>query len=152
MLNIEKYNDKIKKIGLTSVAIVNGEIRSCLDTKCGECSLGKSAPSKECYDSLLDWLCEDYKEPEINWDKDIDWERVPVDTEVLVRDHEYAPLVCKNFAIYMPFTIMKYRTFVDSYGEKTERKYAVSVQCWSHCELKNKEDIEKYRKKIKNEN
>lgn len=64
MLNIEKYKESIKKyikkgddISCTCHYICNGT-RECI---VGDCSL--------CKLQVLDWLCSEYGEPEVNWSK-----------------------------------------------------------------------------------
>lgn len=79
-------------------------------------------------------------EKEIDWENDIDWEKVPMDTEVLVSDRG-TDWKKRYFLCYLPDT-KRYRTF--GYGEASSKAY--SIGGWSDCQLVNDEDIEKYRK------
>lgn len=80
-------------------------------------------------------------EKEIDWDNDIDWEKVPMDTEVLVRDDLEEDWEEAFFCCSVP---EKYMIFDEGYtsGE------AVTATFYNYCKLANPEDIEKYKKAI----
>lgn len=78
-------------------------------------------------------------EQEIDWDNDIDWERVPVDTAVLIRDDLEEDWEEASFCCSVP---EKYMVFNEGYtsGE------AVTATFYNYCKLANPEDVEKYKK------
>ena len=76
MKNYEKYADEIKKYNDFNFCrdFVKPHIlksRGCTNTNCDQCKMLQTI-----------WLLEDYKEPEV------DWNRVEVDTPILVRQTE----------------------------------------------------------------
>lgn len=149
MLNCEKWKNTLKKIERENEQIaidLKGVPCSCHVINCENCFFcdNSSALQKCNSTNLYDWLCEEYKEPEINWDKDIDWERVPVDTPVLVRDEEDKEWKGSFFVVYFPNSrYNKYIMF--ELGKKQDTaSYVVS---WKYCKLANPEDVEKYRKR-----
>lgn len=87
-----------------------------------------------------------YEEQEINWDKDIDWEKVPVGTKVFVSEPDAKKNSCVEwFCDYLVF-----------YNKDKEYKYCTMMPingpvtifvAWKYCKLANKEDIEKYKKR-----
>lgn len=141
MLNIEFWKDRLKDLHADhcGIGIFNGVPELCTYADCRKCDFSKNGCS-----GLFDWLCSEYKEPEIDWEKDIDWMKVPKDTEVLVRNtSETHVLHRRRFAVYVPRSGVKYRTF--NSGE--EQKNSTSIGAWNICMLANEEDIEKYRKR-----
>ena len=94
-----------------------------------------------CSDEKLKWLNSEYDEPkEIDWDNDIDWDRVPVDTPVLVRGSENEPWLKEHFAERND----QYGTWVNGTTSFTGDRRTIH---WKYCQLARPEDIEKYRKK-----
>lgn len=81
MLNKEKYKDELEQI------LVNGNVLA-LDKKsnkiisCCDCSRCKFSTDVGCTEKRREWLNSEYVEPEVDWNK------VPVDTPILVRDSE----------------------------------------------------------------
>lgn len=143
MLNIEKYKDNIKALGITRLALQNGEMKMCKEIECHNCDFYHD-PDQMCFRSKIDWLCSEYKEPEFDWDNDIDWVRVPADTDVLVNTELEEIWYVRKFALYIPKGGVKYRTYAE--GECKED--ARSVQAWEFCKLLNPVDVEKYRKNM----
>ena len=147
MLNIEKYKKKIVKAGGVSVFCVSkGRIFPCRYVQCNECEFHDQ---EECDIKKTNWLCSEYKEPEIDWDNDIDWRRVPADTNVLVKDKDCENWVPRRFAVYLPRVEYKYQAFCVFSGLRgiAVRENAESLNGWRYCKLANAEDIEKYRKR-----
>lgn len=70
--------DKVKNIFARSFAVnrETGEVLRCAETPCTLCLFR----GNECCEARLKWL----DQPALDWDKDIDWKKVPVDTPVLV--------------------------------------------------------------------
>lgn len=144
MLNIEKYKNEIEKIGIDAIAVNEmGELKRCRDVYCRFCVFRPNGESY-CNTNKTEWLCKEYKEPEIDWDNDIDWEHVPVDTDVLVSDSCGMELRLRKFVVYLPNTFgKKYIAFANGAAQSD----ANDVCDWAYCKLANPEDIEKYRKR-----
>lgn len=115
-------------------------------------SIKRAYPSA--YTAEVSWQVVYWGEPEpeqedepeiIDWDNDIDWTKVPMDTEVLVSNCDTS-WKKRYFLCYLPDT-KRYRTF--GYGEASSKAYSISG--WARCQLANDEDIEKYKKVKDNE-
>lgn len=142
MLNIEKYKNEIRRIinyG-DGFAFSNGKIESCVNTKCENC---RFSGMNSCKTQKFDWLLEEHKEPrEIDWDKDIDWERVPVNTPVIVWNYgnkygvQSAMFVAKR-------KLSGYFAFLPNKNKNDDFK----ILSWDHCKLANFDDVERYRRK-----
>lgn len=141
MLNIERYRDELGKIGLNfnTLAVKDGKPCECWKIECRECDFDPTSCRKE----NIGWLCREYRGLEINWDKDIDWGRVPAGTPVVVGDMPEGIFIKCFFAVYVPKAKQKYMTFI----QRGEYNDAEGVESWNYCELVNPEDIEKYRKR-----
>lgn len=88
MKNYEKYADKIKEYKDKDFCndFVKPHIlksRGCTNTSCDQCKMLQTI-----------WLLEDYKEPEVDWNK------VEVDTPILVRDSDNEEWDKRYFARY----------------------------------------------------
>lgn len=130
---------KVKEIFARSFAIDKrtGEVKACNRLDCVNCLFYRS---DDCVKEKSEWL----DQPVLDWDKDIDWEKVPVDTPVLVNlntDTEIRRYFCKKNDDE-PTT---YRTFAD--GKTSWTAGGEGYAYWPHCKLYRQEDIEKYRKK-----
>lgn len=80
MLNIEKYKEELENIGVLNpdkLAVIDGKPCMCQETECNMCEL-RSVESC-CVDRTDNWLFSEYKEPEV------DWSKVKVDTQILVK-------------------------------------------------------------------
>ena len=60
--NYEHYKDGILQNIKYTLAVVNGEPKSCIDTNCGECDF-KDSDSGECVKRVREWLNQQYKKP-----------------------------------------------------------------------------------------
>lgn len=91
MLNREKYADEIIKyaLGEKSMALKNGKIVPCDNDKCEDCD----CLYQVCDDYIMEWLNSEYVEP-------VDWNKVPIDTEILVRNNENQNWNKRYFAEY----------------------------------------------------
>lgn len=80
MLNKEKFAKEIVEIVTNGrdLSVVNGKPCSCDDTCCADCDFHNNT----CAEGLKEWANSEYKELVIDWDK------VPVDTPVLVWDYD----------------------------------------------------------------
>ena len=131
--------DKVKEIFARSFAIDKrtGEVLKCAETPCTLCLFH----GNECCEARLKWL----DQPAIDWDKDIDWKKVPVDTPVLVNLNTDEEIRRYFFCKENDDEPTTYRTFANGKTSWTagETEYAY----WPHCKLYRPEDVEKYRKK-----
>lgn len=90
-----------------------------------------------CGTALQLWLDEEYEEPP---KPEVDWENVPVDTLVRVRNSEDETWRLRHFAGFFEYDSLKYATWNDGRSSKTKATngdYCV----WRYCELvEEKED------------
>ena len=138
MLNKEKFAKEIVEIAINGnsnkIAVVDGKPCICGNTMCHDCDFFNGST---CIKKLNEWANSEYKELVIDWDK------VPVDTPVLVwgtddkhkRKRYYAGL---NDGHYMVFND---GTTSWSSGPCKE------TSLWFNCELAREKDIQKYRKR-----
>ena len=82
-------------------------------------------------------------QPALDWDKDIDWEKVPVDTPVLVWN--VAEKCKRYFSKKLYDAGFDFETFAN--GKTSWTADGCEYEGWPHCNLYRPEDIEKYRKK-----
>ena len=138
MTNYESVEpDKVKDIFAEAFAVnkETGEVLKCFKLPCRLCLFRGNG----CGDARRKWL----DQPVVDWDEDIDWAKVPVDTPVIVWNtgEEYRRYFCEikraESCIFMTFAIGK----TSWSAEEADRAD------WEHCKLCRQEDIEKYRKK-----
>ena len=117
MKNYEKYADEIREykgIDICSEFIKPHilEADNCNGVDCRSCAM-----------LHMLWLLEDYKEPE---EPEVDWNKVEVDTPILVRDYEGQEWARRYFAKYENKTIYAWDSGRTSWtGDGvTEWKYA----------------------------
>lgn len=137
MLNKEKFAKEIVEIAINGnsnkIAVVDGKPCICGNTMCLDCDFFNGST---CIKELNEWANSEYKESVIDWDK------VPVDTPVLVWENGGKVRgYFKNFGTddQGPFY------YVFDYGATSWSKKSCSP--WRNCELARKEDIKKYRKR-----
>lgn len=96
MTNREKYAEQILDIvcngGSVAVDLEKQKPVDCTKIRCRECKFEMSGIP--CGSLRKQWCNEEYTEPPI------DWSKVPVDTPILVRDHESALWRKAHFAKY----------------------------------------------------
>lgn len=93
----------------------------------------------ECYtcaNLFAFWLDEEYEEPP---KPEVDWDNVPVDTLVRVRDGEYEKWRLRYFAGFFEYDSLKYATWNGGKTSKTADE-ADDFMCWRYCELVEVED------------
>lgn len=117
MKNYEKYADKIKEYKDKDFCkdFVKPHIlksRGCTHTSCDQCKMLQTI-----------WLLEDYKEPE---EPEVDWNKVEVDTPILVRDYEGQEWARRYFAEYKCGTVYAWDVGQTSWSgnDVTEWEYA----------------------------
>lgn len=78
MINYEKYKEDMEKLGDKKVAFdkFKNKIVRCVGLACDNCAF--YVGYDDCKLGAMKWAAEEYEEPEV------DWSKVPVDTEVLV--------------------------------------------------------------------
>lgn len=141
MKNREKYKnelvDVIKEKGVVCKFIINHGVSKmfgkdmesfCIETECTSCTT-----------ALNLWLDEEYEEPP---KPEVDWDNVPVDTLVMVRDNEDDEWVLRYFDSFEEesFSSMaghNYMVFADGATSVTGRG---CVEHWKYCELVEDED------------
>ena len=80
MTNKEKYGNEIIELACKGdkIAVRNGKMTSCDNLLCKDCDFGYS----DCNEKILKWANSEYVEPSV------DWSKVAVDTQILVRNSE----------------------------------------------------------------
>ncbi len=68
-----------------------------------------------------------------NFEEIIDWENLPIDTEVLVRDSVIQPWTIRHFAFYK---FGKVYCWLDNHTSKDED--CIGAKCWQQAKLKLK--------------
>ena len=94
MLNIEKYKDKLIELGVIDIdklAIKDGVPYRCSGDFCDDCDFKNSKNGCYIY-GCSEWLFSEYKEPEVDWNK------VKVNTPILVRNKEQGEWMNRYFA------------------------------------------------------
>lgn len=147
MLNKEKFAKEIMELALNheTVSITdNGELIPCGRVPCDYCKLynqydWSSNPfvRNKCKGAFIRWANSEYKEI------DIDWDRVPVDTPVLVWDTDDKHKKKRYYAGLNDGYYMAFNNGTTSWSSDSVKETSL----WSNCELARKEDIQKYRKR-----
>lgn len=123
MKNYEKYADEIRNIesptvwcdSFTKPKVLTPLGKSCRNTTCGHCTM-----------LTLIWLMEDYEEPEV------DWSKVEVDTQILVRHSEKAEWIRRYFAKYENGLVYAWSNGLTSW---TAFDNDDDVTAWSYAKL-----------------
>lgn len=92
-----------------------------------------------CGAALQLWLDEEYTEPP---KPEVDWNNVPVDTLVRVRDGEYEKWRLRYFSGFFEYDSLKYETWNGGKTSKTADGTDDSTT-WRYCELVEDEDDDK---------
>ena len=133
MLNKEKYAKEIMDIALehSSVAIVNSKPYCCekIDS-CQYCELNHG----DCDKKFQDWANSEYKEHEIDWNK------VPVDTCILVTD-SCDNIIKRHFAKYDNKIIYAYPDGTTSWSFDDQVEYNELV-AWDEKSVQIKEGVD----------
>lgn len=135
MTNWESIDpDKVKKIFARSFATDKRThaIRLCNVTDCADCLFYEFDNCKKAKDEWLD-------QPVLDPETDIDWERVPIDTPVIVWNSDLNQNN-RYFAGIDGEYFSAYSNGGTSWSSKGNTYY------WNHCKLYRPEDVEKYRK------
>ena len=118
MKNYEKYAEEIREfegVSFCNQFVVPRILQSasCREMDCTRCRMLQ-----------VMWMLEDYEEPK---EPEVDWNKVKVDTPILVRDYEGQEWEARHFAKYEDGVIYSWdggSTSWTSRGNVTEWKYA----------------------------
>ena len=132
MKNREKYKNEL-------IEVIKKDGRLCEFVKKHEVfrMFGKDSKSYckmtcvTCGTALQLWLDEEYEEPEV------DWNSVPVDTLVRVRNDKSATWLLRYFKAYDHGEIAPYLTWVNGATSATSGGF---LEQWKYCELVEDED------------
>lgn len=93
MLNKEKYAKEIIDIACNgcNIAKQNGHLQPCKHTACSKCDFNTTLG---CPEEIQKWANSEYKE------REIDWNKVPIDTPIYVWDNEDEIRYKRYFAGY----------------------------------------------------
>ena len=150
MKNCEKNIQDIMPFmaaGITWRKTASGEIKKCEGEDCNNCDFFSYNGS--CSDEKLKWLNSEYEESkEIDWDNDIDWNRVPVDTPVLVRDGKADKREKRHFDRKEG---RHYLAWVDGRTSFTSDS-KIKPYSWRYCQLARLDGYGKVAGRIRNRN
>ena len=137
--NYEHYKDTIVKDAVFQgrhIALKeSGEPVFCgHGFSCSECIFNEGP----CSERRKEWLNAEYKEPVI----EIDWEKVPVDTKILVKDQETNHWLRRYFAECENGFVRAFKSGTTSWSVDDR-----GTTLWKYAKLANEEDIEKHRKR-----
>lgn len=137
MKNREKYKNE-----LMNAIKMDGNICEFMKKYCVSKIFGKDMESfcgetqcTSCTTALQIWLDEEYEEPE---EPEVDWDNVPVDTMVRVRDREDQEWILRHFKGINEDSLRRtYEVWESGATSKTaDGKYL----CWNYCEIVEDED------------
>ena len=120
MTNREKYLDEILAAMLWGK--FSGEIDYCQNRECDDCDF--ETGQRSCRKEAMDWLRAEAVE-----ELKVDWNKVPVDTPVWVRDREDQDWKPRYFAKYEDGLVHAWD------GGTTRWSTDGSTICWSHAKL-----------------
>lgn len=132
MKNYEKYADEIREFksdigtewcdSFAKPKVLKPLGRKCENVSCGLCNALATL-----------WLLEDYKEPK---EPEVDWNKVEVDTPILVRDAENTEWLKKHFAKYEDGIVYVWNLGRTSWSEPNNK----SVSAWKYAKLAESEE------------
>lgn len=128
MTNYEKNKELLDMYAVADVSWgvdADGKISEC-HGNCGYCIFGLD---EICTQKRLEWLQQEYKEPEV----EVDWSKVPIDTPILVKTGINDEWTERIFAGYIADKVCVF----DSYD--TSENF-VSISPWNYAKLAEQED------------
>ena len=132
MLNKERYMNELLEFACTDnkFAITkDGKLRECRGVRCNECAL-ESDGMASCSDLRRKWMEQEYKEPPVDWNK------IPVDTPILVRHSESDEWDRRYFAKYENGLVYAWEQGATSWSAEDSD----DVCDWKYAELAESED------------
>ena len=118
MLNKEKYAKEILDTACIGhgIAKQNGHLQPCRRTVCSNCDFNTTLG---CSEEMQKWANSEYKE------RKIDWNKVPVDTPILIID-SYGNTLKRHFAKYYNKTIYSYPDGTTSWSFNQDSSQLIS--------------------------
>ena len=132
MLNKERYMNELLEFACTDnkFAITkDGKLRECRGVRCNECAF-ESDGMASCSDSRRKWIEQEYKEPPVDWNK------IPVDTPILVRHSEFNEWDRRYFAKYENGLVYAWEQGATSWSVEDSD----TVCDWKYAKLAESED------------
>lgn len=139
MLNKEKYAKEIIDIVCqegTSPAVVNNVPIKCADVSCHNC---KFYGNNTCSDAFVNWANSEYKE------REIDWNKVPVDTPIYVWDDNEDKIIYKEKRHFAEYDTNNNRIIAFMNGQ-TSWSSEQNVMSWDNAEIKEGIDCSQWYK------
>lgn len=130
MLNREKYAKEILDMACSgnSIAKVDGKITPCIGG-CIGCDF-YSDSDHSCRENVREWANSEYIEPPV------DWSKVPVDTPILVRDHENCEWTRRHFAKIKNGTVFTWYHGATSWSAEGDS----DIESWKYAKLAESEE------------
>lgn len=142
MLNKEKYANKIVEIACNGdvIGMLNGILCPCGTIKrCKQCDFYDKEHGMLCAETIRNWANSEYKE------REIDWNKVPVDTPIYVWNNDEDKIIYKvkrHFAKY-DTNNDKIIAFADG---QTSWSSGQDVTVWDNAEIKEGIDCSQWYK------
>lgn len=141
MLNKEKYAKEIIDIACNgeSLGKYRGNLCPCCTIDCSDCDFSFNSDCSNCNERILEWANSEYKE------REIDWNKVPVDTPIYVWDNDEDKIIYKvkrHFAQY-DTNNDKITAFADG---QTSWSSEQAVMVWDNAEIKEGIDCSQWYK------
>ena len=130
MTNEEFYKEKIYDAIAESIAVSeDGKIAICKQITCENCIFRKKQRTVSCITQMAEWLKQEY-------DEQVDWSKVKVDTPILVRDYESEEWVRRYFAKFADGKVYAWSDGATSWTADGE----CDVSFWNYAKLAESED------------
>lgn len=145
MTNWEKDKEKYLKMAACGRSFAveegTGNIFICERFSCDDCIFRDvdGTCSNSCSEARAKWLDEEYVEPK---KPEIDWNKVPVDTPVLVWDDDDEDMTRRHFAKYRHGKVHTFAYGATSWSTKSEYRTAE----WDHAKIADGVDCSKWYK------
>ena len=130
MKNYKKYADEIKKYKVNKDEYFCDEFIIPHILKKDSCA---GISCEHCHMLQLLWLMEEYEEPE---EHETDWNKVEVDTPILVRTDEATPWVRRYFAKYEDAIVYVWNLGRTSWSATNDK----DVSAWPYAKLAESEE------------
>lgn len=124
MKNKEKYAKEILEIACSGSSLAfdktTNKVVPCNGLCCSNCLFGHN-----CDEAVKEWCESEYVEPPV------DWSKVPVDTPILVRDHENEEWRNRYFAKYKDGRVFSFSNGATSWSAENNE----DCVWWDHAKL-----------------
>ena len=137
MLNKEKYAKEILDISCAgySIAKQNGHLQPCRYTACSKCDFNTTLC---CPEEIRKWANSEYKE------REIDWNKVPVDTPIYVWDN-YEDKIYKRKRYFAEYDTNNDKIIAFTEGQ-TSWTSDQNIMVWDNAEIKEGIDCSEWYK------